>query len=102
MPEKKEVRDILDRSLYLDGPVDKAIEVLREKIKVLGKGKYLRYELDHLPREYEEGDDLVLVGVRLETAAEMTTRVQAEKEAQKLRDKWDREQFERLREKFEV
>lgn len=75
--KKKLIREVIDDSIGIDGPVDKIIDQLNQY-----KAKYPNHKLE-LDRNWE--GDLQLVGYREETDGEYADRIAEEAEAARLK-----------------
>ena len=67
----------------------------------LEKESSIRIAQHDVPYEYDAKDWYVQVS-RLETDEELSNRLRNEKNAKEMQEHWDREQYEKLKKKFEV
>lgn len=100
MDEKKKLwRHISNVSEYdLEGSIDNAIAVL-QKLKNDNTDKVLRLEV--VPNHYEEGNHIELQYEAIETDEEFKERMEKEANQKMLEEKWEREEYEKLKAKYE-
>jgi hypothetical protein len=96
---KKQISEILDGNLYLEGNIDEVIELL-QKYKT-DNSKYDTLELESRSNPYGEGYSIYLLGYRKETDKEEQVRLAIESKRKKENEKYELDQLTRLKKKYE-
>ena len=99
--KKKMTKEIINEFIDLEGSINDVIKRLKEEEEYYIQKGYEDIQLEKEYLAYEDGSQLVLTGEREETDIEYERRLQAEKIKKERIEKREKEEFERLKKKFE-
>lgn len=101
MREKKRVHEVIDCSVYFDGDtLEEVIKSFQNTITVY-KDKYFKITIEQVEDRWENRQHWEIWGWREETDEEQEKREQAERIEEDKRTEWEKEEYERLKNKFE-
>ena len=93
--------EVLDGSLDLTGTTDEVVKMLQEKTTYHeGKG-FRNIKLDSVPRQWEEGYEIVMTGERDSTDEEKAAHAKKVADDKAQQEKWARQQYENLKARFD-